>query len=52
MEGVLAAKLADLDRQVRDLQQAIVLYGLPSHGIQKRLQGVLEAIDDARIAAR
>ena len=47
IQAVISSKLTDIDRQVRELQQACVLYGIADGRVARRLQGVREAVEDA-----
>jgi hypothetical protein len=47
IQAVILSKLTVIDREVRELQQACVLYGIADGRISRRLQGVHEAIEDA-----
>lgn len=48
IQAVISSKLTDIDRQVRELQQSCVLYGIKDSRIAHRLQVVQEACEDAR----
>jgi hypothetical protein len=44
----IPAKLVDLERQVRDLQQTYILYGVGASHQGHRLQFIWEAIEDTQ----
>jgi hypothetical protein len=48
IQAVILSKLTVIDREVRELQQACVLYGIKDSKIAHRLQHVNEVIEDAR----
>ena len=47
IQAMISSKLTDIDRQVGDLQQACVLFGIKDGKIAHRLQHIRESVEDA-----
>ena len=50
INAVISSRLAEIDRQVRELQQTAILYGIRGGQRDKRLQAIREACEDAQAA--
>jgi hypothetical protein len=47
---IVSTKLSYLDHQVREIQQALVIYGIGNGRVAHRLQHIVETIEDAKSA--
>jgi hypothetical protein len=50
IKAVISSKLTDIDHQIRELQQALVIYGIGGGRVAHRLQHVVEVLEDAKVA--